>query len=88
MEYQGLSVRGIIKAWENELLEEIKLFEAQAKTISDWDNQLREGEKNLGEVTEEVHRLIHHQNHVKTICDTIEVRTSRFSLSTICSYVM
>jgi hypothetical protein len=54
-------------------LEEISLFESQAKRVSHWDMQLQQQETQLHELTDDVHQLVYYQSQTKTICDTIEV---------------
>mmetsp|Transcript_9999 Transcript_9999/g.8948 ORF Transcript_9999/g.8948 Transcript_9999/m.8948 type:complete len:409 (+) Transcript_9999:22-1248(+) len=71
-EYSNMTIRGIIKAWESEITQEIELFDKQNYKIGLWDDQIRENEKTLNSLTDEVHKLIYYQNQAKSICDGID----------------
>eukprot|EP01039_Chlorochromonas_danica_P004865 gene4865-5333_t len=71
-EYSALDIKSIIQQWYRELAQDAMDFESQAHRVNTWDRQLRENQKTLENVVENVHRIMATHSDLKQACETIE----------------
>lgn len=71
-EYSALDIKSIIQQWYRELAQDAMDFESQAHRVNTWDRQLRENQKTLENVVENVHRIMASHSDLKQACETIE----------------
>jgi nuclear pore complex protein Nup62 len=60
-----------VSQWTEEIEYDVTRFREQAERVSSWDNQLRDGQRVLAEVMENVGALMSHQESLKASCDSI-----------------
>jgi hypothetical protein len=66
------TVLGVIAKWDEKLLAEIGELDKYAINVSRWDHQLRGNQAILEAVTDEVQKLMFHQQQVGDVCSAIE----------------
>ncbi|RYG58483.1 hypothetical protein EON64_21275, partial [archaeon] len=75
-EYSALDIKTIIQSWYKELAQDALEFESQSHRVNMWDKQLRENQKTLESVVDNVYRIVATQSDLKQACESIEAYQS------------
>jgi membrane-associated HD superfamily phosphohydrolase len=68
----SLDVKTIVQKWYKELAQDAKDYERQAHKVNIWDRQLRENQKILESVVDNVHKIMISQSDLKSACESVE----------------
>ncbi|UIZ24898.1 hypothetical protein KXD40_006759 [Peronospora effusa] len=70
-EYMGRTIEDIINAWSEQLERNADTFTTEAVKVSEWDSDLMDSQKKLGDIAGDVRRIQVAQNELDTNLDTI-----------------
>jgi len=71
-EYATLDVRAIVQKWYRELAADARDFEKQAGRVFLWDEQLRDNQRALEGIVDQIHGVMVRHDDLRTACDTVE----------------